>query len=155
MDGGKFPGKPFLGNLATGRCVGPSFRVRNDMAESFEKWSMLRACRRTFCGQPGSKPRNRTRRRCNGFLLNVPCVSHLPSVTWRMEERTDLSSARWVTNKLEERGHMSSQNGDKARFNRLRKQKFRRRELMARLATQSAASAARLGKTPPAKLAQR
>jgi hypothetical protein len=74
---------------------------------------------------------------------------------WRMEERTDLSSARWVTNKLEERGHMSSQNGDKARFNRLRKQKFRRRELMARLATQSAASAARLGKTLPAKLAQR
>ena len=50
---------------------------------------------------------------------------------------------------------MSSQNGDKARFNRLRKQKFRRRELMARLATQSPASAARLGKTPPAKLAQR
>jgi hypothetical protein len=50
---------------------------------------------------------------------------------------------------------MSSQNGDNARFNRLRKQKFRRRELMARLATQSAASAARLGKTLPAKLAQR
>jgi len=49
---------------------------------------------------------------------------------------------------------MSSQNGDKARFNRLRKQKFRRRELMARLATQSAASAARLDKTPPAKLEQ-
>ena len=36
-----------------------------------------------------------------------------------------------ITNKLEARGHMSSQNGDKARFNRLRKQKFRRRELMA------------------------
>jgi hypothetical protein len=51
--------------------------------------------------------------------------------------------------------HMSSQNGDKARFNRLRKQKLRRRELTARLATQSAASAARLGKTPPAKLGQR
>ena len=50
---------------------------------------------------------------------------------------------------------MSSQNGDKARFNRLRKQKFRRRELMARLAIQSAASAAPLGKIPPAKLAQR
>jgi hypothetical protein len=49
---------------------------------------------------------------------------------------------------------MSSQNGDKARFNRLRKQKFRRRELMARLANQSAASAAQLGKTPPAKSAQ-
>ena len=50
---------------------------------------------------------------------------------------------------------MSSQNGDKARFNRLRKQKFRRRELMARLATQLAASAAPLGETPPAKLEQR
>jgi hypothetical protein len=46
---------------------------------------------------------------------------------------------------------MSSQNGDKARFNRLRKQKLRRRELMAK----SAASAARLDKTPVAKLAQR
>jgi hypothetical protein len=60
-----------------------------------------------------------------------------------------------LSHEQEERGHMSSQNGDKARFNRLRKQKFRRRELMARLATQSAASAARFGKTPPAKLAQR
>jgi hypothetical protein len=49
---------------------------------------------------------------------------------------------------------MSSQNGDKARFNRLRKQKLRRRELMARLATQSATNAARLDKTPLAKLAQ-
>ncbi len=57
-------------------------------------------------------------------------------------------------NKLEERRHMSSQNGDKARFNRLRKQKLHRRELMARLATQSAANAARLDKTPLAKLAQ-
>jgi hypothetical protein len=47
---------------------------------------------------------------------------------------------------------MSSQNGDKARFNRLRKQKLRRRELMARSATQSAASAARLDKTPVAKV---
>jgi hypothetical protein len=55
---------------------------------------------------------------------------------------------------LEEQGHMSSQNGDKARFNRLRKQKLRRRELMARLATQSAASAAQLGKTPPPKSGQ-
>jgi hypothetical protein len=49
---------------------------------------------------------------------------------------------------------MSSQNGDKARFNRLRKQKFRRRELIAKVANQSAASPAQLGKTPPAKLAQ-
>ncbi len=57
-------------------------------------------------------------------------------------------------NELEARGHMSSQKGDKARFNRLRKQKLRRRELMARLATQSEAGAARLGKTPLAKLAQ-
>jgi hypothetical protein len=57
-------------------------------------------------------------------------------------------------NKLEERGHMSSQNGDKARFNRLRKQRLHRRELMARLATQSAANAARSDKTPLAKLAQ-
>jgi hypothetical protein len=50
---------------------------------------------------------------------------------------------------------MSSQNGDKARFNRLRKQKLRRRELTATLATQLAASAARLGKIPPARVAQR
>jgi hypothetical protein len=50
---------------------------------------------------------------------------------------------------------MSSQNGDKARFNRLRKQKFRRRELMAKLATRSAADAAQLGKTPSTKSAQR
>jgi hypothetical protein len=42
------------------------------------------------------------------------------------------------------RGHMSSHNGDKARFHKLRKQKLRRRELMARLAAQPAA------KTPPA-----
>jgi hypothetical protein len=42
---------------------------------------------------------------------------------------------------------MSSQNGDKARFNRLRKQKLRLRERMARLATQLAASGARLGET--------
>ena len=72
-----------------------------------------------------------------------------------MEERIDFIFGTLITNKLEERGHVSSQNGDKARFNRLRKQKFRRRELMARLATQSAAITARLGKTPPAKLAQR
>src|SRR5271155_4236796 len=45
-------------------------------------------------------------------------------------------------NELEARGHLSSQKGDKARFNRLRKQKLRRRELMARLATQSEAGAA-------------
>jgi hypothetical protein len=52
---------------------------------SFEKWSMLRACRRTFCRQPGSKPSNRTRRRCNGFLLNVPSprIFHRWHGVWR------------------------------------------------------------------------
>jgi hypothetical protein len=50
---------------------------------------------------------------------------------------------------------MSSRNGDKARFNRLRKQKLHRRELMARLATQSAANTAQLGQTPFASFTRR
>src|ERR1700736_967560 len=60
---------------------------------------MLRACRRSFCRQPGSKPSNRTRRRCNGFLLNVPCASHLPSVAevWR-NGQTYLRHAELRTN---------------------------------------------------------
>jgi hypothetical protein len=85
---------PFLGNLATARCAG-------QVSESATTWQIFRKIEYA-AGMPQdilsaarSKPSNRTRRRCNGFLLNVLCASHLSSVAaWRMEERTDLSSAR-------------------------------------------------------------
>src|SRR5271156_6744900 len=116
---------------------------------------MLRACRRTFCRQPETSRAIGLAGAAIGFSSTCPAprISHRWPGVWR-NEQTYRRHAESRT-KVEERGYMSSQNGDKARFNRLRKQKFRRRELMARLATQSAPSAARLGKTPPAKLEQR
>jgi hypothetical protein len=70
---------------------GPSLRVRNDMADLSKK-SMLRACRRSFYRQPGSKPSNRTRRPAMGFSSTCPAPRTFHR--WRrMEERTDFSSA--------------------------------------------------------------
>ncbi len=43
---------------------------------------------------------------------------------------------------------MSSQNGDKARFHKLRRKKLHRRELMAKMANRAAAKANQAAKLP-------
>jgi hypothetical protein len=89
----KFPITPFFGNLATARCAG-------QVSESATTWQIFRKMEYA-AGMPQdilsaarSEPSNRTRRCCNGFVIKMLYASHLPSVAWRVEERTDLSSAR-------------------------------------------------------------
>jgi hypothetical protein len=151
----KLPQTPFSREPRDGRCVGPSFRVRNDMADLSKNRVCCGHAAGHFVGSQGASRAIGPADAAMGF--SSTCPAHRIFHRWLTYGGTD----RLIFGTLSyeqfgrTRAFMSSQNGDKARFNRLRKQKFRRRELMARLATQSAASAARLGKTLPAKLAQR
>jgi hypothetical protein len=61
-----------------GRCVGSRFRVRNDMAD--QKIEYAAGMPQDISSAAREQASNRPRRRCNGFLLNLPCASHLPSV---------------------------------------------------------------------------
>jgi hypothetical protein len=99
-------GQQILGKAPVTLCMGASQGARCQWPLRWAKfpspattWQIFRKIEyaagmpRDILSAAKEQASNRTRRRCNGFLLNVPC-SHLLSVAWRMEVRTDLSAAR-------------------------------------------------------------
>jgi hypothetical protein len=87
------PESPFLGNLATPAALG-------QVSESATTWQVFRKIEYA-AGMPQDilsaaweQAEQSDPQALQWFSPQGPCASHLPSVAWRMEERTDLLSAR-------------------------------------------------------------